>query len=257
MRKISAYFLFFTILLGSVQLQANSYYGPTVSSDGLYRISLAIKPSEQVSVAQTMVAIYKSNPHAFASDNMNKMYSGLLLSIPSVEEISQIDNGEAVRIVTTHNEAWSSDTPVADVVSQSPVINEKNYDNDINYTPDVAVVAEDVIAIPQVTAVVEENVVSPIDYEATFPVAEVSAYIDGKINAALQQKLLAVSTIKHKQDLAGDSDSYVNNGEIDGLKDTLGLLQGQLTAVMQRIDDLNKQKQLKYANTSSFDNKLA
>ena len=94
------------MLLLSVQTFASSYYGPTVANDRLYRIALALQPSPQVDVQQVMVSIYEYNTYAFIDNNMNGLYAGILLYIPTVDEIAQVDIFEAHSLIKEHNKAW-------------------------------------------------------------------------------------------------------------------------------------------------------
>ena len=94
------------MILLSVQTFASSYYGPTVANDRLYRIALALQPSPQVDVQQVMVSIYEYNTYAFIDNNMNGLYAGILLYIPTVDEIAQVDTFEAHSLIKEHNKAW-------------------------------------------------------------------------------------------------------------------------------------------------------
>ncbi|MBT4885229.1 MAG: hypothetical protein HON55_03645 [Legionellales bacterium] len=91
------------LLLVATQLQAASYYGPTVKNDRLYRIAVSLKPSDQVSVGQTMIAIFKQNPDAFANNNINGLLSGSLLAVPTTADIAEVDSKYATGIITLHN----------------------------------------------------------------------------------------------------------------------------------------------------------
>ncbi len=50
-----------------------SSYGPVSASDTLWSIASKTRPSSQVSIHQTLVAIYRANPHAFADGNINNL----------------------------------------------------------------------------------------------------------------------------------------------------------------------------------------
>lgn len=99
---------FVLTLLLSAQTFASSYYGPTISNDRLYRIALALQPSPQVDVQQVMVSIYERNSYAFIDNNINGLYAGILLYIPSLEQIAQIDTFYAHNLIKQHNTAWQT-----------------------------------------------------------------------------------------------------------------------------------------------------
>lgn len=61
-------------------------YGPTKASETLWGIASRVRP-ENASVHQTLVAIFKANPQAFANGNPNQLLQEQTLKIPSDEEI--------------------------------------------------------------------------------------------------------------------------------------------------------------------------
>ncbi len=58
-----------------------------VAGDTLWAIAVRVRPSRQVTVQQTTLAIFKANPDAFANNNINRMKAGYNLYIPSLSEI--------------------------------------------------------------------------------------------------------------------------------------------------------------------------
>lgn len=75
----------------------------TDSSDTLSDIALQVRPNPTVTMQQTMLAIQEANPDAFADGNINRLRSGQVLRVPSLEEIQSIDPREAVEEVTRQN----------------------------------------------------------------------------------------------------------------------------------------------------------
>ncbi|MFC3914444.1 FimV/HubP family polar landmark protein [Pseudaeromonas sharmana] len=68
--------------------QANAgTYGPVKSSDTLWSIAQQIRPSNQVSVYQTLLALYRKNPKAFAGGRLSGLYRGSYLQLPTAEQI--------------------------------------------------------------------------------------------------------------------------------------------------------------------------
>jgi pilus assembly protein FimV len=66
--------------------------------DSLSRIARSLqRPS--VSLDQMLVALFRGNPQAFIESNMNRLKSGAVLSVPSVEQAEQIARGEAREII--------------------------------------------------------------------------------------------------------------------------------------------------------------
>lgn len=94
---------------------SSEQYGPVPASDTLWAISNKLKPSNDVSVYQTLVAIYKSNPSAFNKGNINGIIPGSVLNVPSEEFIAQQTNKEAYDLLKPAK-------PVAKKVSKPVVV---------------------------------------------------------------------------------------------------------------------------------------
>ncbi|MBK1728250.1 FimV/HubP family polar landmark protein [Halorhodospira halophila] len=81
-------------------------YGPVEEGDTLWRIASEHRPDDSVTVAQTMLAIQRLNPRAFAGDNVNDLLSGWWLKLPSREQIEELTAGEAQAIYEDHLDSW-------------------------------------------------------------------------------------------------------------------------------------------------------
>ncbi len=66
--------------------------------DTLTSLAAGNKPSG-VSLDQMLVSLYRNNPSAFIDDNMNRMKSGVTLSVPSADTAKQLSNEEAHQII--------------------------------------------------------------------------------------------------------------------------------------------------------------
>ncbi len=64
----------------------------------LAAIGNEIKP-DGVRLEQVLVALQRANPQAFAGNNINRMKSGSVLSVPSADSMREIDGNDARRIV--------------------------------------------------------------------------------------------------------------------------------------------------------------
>ena len=71
------------------------------SGDTLSRIAGRIKPVD-VSLDMMLVALYRANPDAFIGNNMNRLKSGQILSVPSADALRGLDAGEAHGTVVAH-----------------------------------------------------------------------------------------------------------------------------------------------------------
>jgi len=69
--------------------------------DTLGKIAGRLKPAD-VSLDMMLVALYRANPDAFAGNNMNRLKSGTILSVPGADAIKGTSQGEAHGTVVAH-----------------------------------------------------------------------------------------------------------------------------------------------------------
>ena len=81
-------------------------YGPVSSSDTLWSLANSLRPSALLSIQQTMLAILKKNPDAFASDNVNSLMAGAVLRVPTRDEIEAVSAAEALAEVKKQYAQW-------------------------------------------------------------------------------------------------------------------------------------------------------
>jgi len=87
---------------------SGSSFGPVSSTDTLWGIANQTRPNSQVTIHQTLVAIYRANPDAFAKGNINNLLRGKVLNIPDAETISQVPHRAALQDVVLQNRQWKS-----------------------------------------------------------------------------------------------------------------------------------------------------
>ena len=68
--------------------------------DTLTRLAVQAKP-QGVSLDQMLVALYRANPNAFAGNNMNRLRTGQILTVPDAEAVRGIDQVEASGVIVT------------------------------------------------------------------------------------------------------------------------------------------------------------
>lgn len=59
--------------------------------------------SEGVSLDQMLVALYRANPEAFVSENMNRLLAGSVLEVPGSQEAASIQPSEARALIDAHS----------------------------------------------------------------------------------------------------------------------------------------------------------
>lgn len=70
-------------------------YGPTKASETLWSIASRVRPSNRVSVQQTIGALYRLNPSAFELDNLHGLKPGSRLRLPTLSQV-RAENTAAV-----------------------------------------------------------------------------------------------------------------------------------------------------------------
>ena len=86
---------------------AGGEYGPVGANETLWEIALQVRPSRDLSVQQTMLAIQRANPDAFINGNINLLRRGQVLRIPSRGDIQSLGQAQAVRQVAQQNQDWN------------------------------------------------------------------------------------------------------------------------------------------------------
>lgn len=184
-KRIRQIALLATAMLVVVQLQAASYYGPTAKSDRLYRIALSVKPSEQVSVGQTMVAIFQHNPEAFANHNMNSLLAGSLLAIPTAREVAGVDAKIASHIIADHNAHKSSAPTITTVeATENPASNVSQSDS--------IVAAMDAIPLPSTESSASVNMITQENNSVQLSENDLYGFIASKIEVAINDRVRAI-----------------------------------------------------------------
>lgn len=70
-------------------------FGPTKPGDTLADVANKLVPSEEVTIAQMMWALYRKNPGAFRNKNINSLKPRSLLHVPELDELRAISHLEA------------------------------------------------------------------------------------------------------------------------------------------------------------------
>jgi pilus assembly protein FimV len=99
----------FTLLVGDVQKVT------VKPGQSLSEIAAMIAPQlDGATLDQTMMALYKANPDAFASGSINRLAAGVELSRPSQALLRSISPAEANQFVAQANEQWQQEHDAKD-----------------------------------------------------------------------------------------------------------------------------------------------
>jgi len=83
-------------------------YGPVTADDTLWSIAKNMRPSDDISVQQTMMALLRSNPDAFTGGNINRLKRGYVLRIDDPAMLTAMSRAEAARAVARQTRAWEA-----------------------------------------------------------------------------------------------------------------------------------------------------
>jgi pilus assembly protein FimV len=92
-------------------------FGPTGPSDTLWTIASRVRPNDNVSMQQVMLAIQDLNPDAFMGNNINRLKRGEVLRIPSIDQIQSRTRAQATRIVSQQNQEFQSPQRTVDATA--------------------------------------------------------------------------------------------------------------------------------------------
>jgi len=99
---------------------APTKYGPIRSAETLWSIASKLRPNNNVSVYQTLAAIYKLNPTAFRQGDINKIIETSVINVPSLALISAQSNTEAYKLLKPSPKPTPKVTPQSKVSNTEP-----------------------------------------------------------------------------------------------------------------------------------------
>lgn len=103
----------------AVNVPADSSNQYTVNSgDNLFQIAMTTRPTTEVGIEQMMLAIVRTNEDAFVNNNINRILTGRVLRIPTLQEISLVDQATAVTEVNQQNQQLNLE-PLAGVADNT------------------------------------------------------------------------------------------------------------------------------------------
>ncbi|KUJ00261.1 FimV/HubP family polar landmark protein [Vibrio sp. MEBiC08052] len=99
--------------------EPSKFYGPTSETETLWSIASKLRPSNQVTVQQTLLALYQLNPESFEQQNIHSLIPGSRLRIPSLVQIRSVTTEEATRVMQAHQQRLDQASRLAATDSSS------------------------------------------------------------------------------------------------------------------------------------------
>ncbi|MEN8206544.1 MAG: FimV/HubP family polar landmark protein [Pseudomonadota bacterium] len=88
-------------------------YGPIRRNDTLWSIAERLRPGNDISMHQMMLALQRKNPQAFEDNNINSIKAGAMMNIPSRDEILSVSASEAYKETSQQYSEWKEATQTA------------------------------------------------------------------------------------------------------------------------------------------------
>ncbi|EIF03120.1 FimV/HubP family polar landmark protein, partial [Vibrio tubiashii] len=103
--------------------EPSRFYGPTTEQETLWSIASQLRPSNAVTVQQTLYAIFQLNPQAFENQNIHELIPQSTIRIPSLSQVRSVSTQEAVNVMAAHQARLGKAPSVATPQPQAPAVN--------------------------------------------------------------------------------------------------------------------------------------
>jgi FimV-like protein len=214
----------------STAVVAMTTYGPTIPNDTLWSIATKLKPSNEVSVQQAMLAILCCNEQAFYRDNINALEPGKIIDLPSVEVMNSFTKDQAYFEVARQNRQWKK-------------INRKHYKKAERKAPrlkkEISVDLKESKQQLEVLTPELEEVSSP-----EIPQPELTT-ISSQIVAPSAQGELFIDDVNNRLTVVESQNNIIQS--------QIGLLGERISAIEQNVEQL---KQENLENKKNFSSRL-
>jgi len=95
------------------------------SNDTLTGIAKKVRPDSSISMNQMMMALLNSNQNAFINQNINRLKSGVTLTIPSTSDIKSLTKSQADAQVQAQHAEWKNRNKVSNPVNVDLAISDE------------------------------------------------------------------------------------------------------------------------------------
>ncbi|EHH2476208.1 AAA family ATPase [Vibrio vulnificus] len=176
-----------------VSNEPSRFYGPTSANETLWSIASKLRPANNVSVQQTLLAIYRLNPQAFENQNIHSLVSGSTLRVPSLAQVRSASTEQAVTVMKAHQDKLNTTprpiapTPVTRPVKVTPATPAQAVSETVKVEPPVDTTPVKAPEVPQVKTLEKQLEMSESELTALeeknhnlrLMLAEVQSEVDG------------------------------------------------------------------------------
>ncbi|ELX4136555.1 AAA family ATPase [Vibrio vulnificus] len=173
--------------------EPSRFYGPTSANETLWSIASKLRPANNVSVQQTLLAIYRLNPQAFENQNIHSLVPGSTLRVPSLSQVRSASTEQAVTVMKAHQDKLNATprpiapTPVTRPVKATPATPAQAVSETVKVEPPVDTTPVKAPEVPQVKTLEKQLEMSESELTALeeknhnlrLMLAEVQSEVDG------------------------------------------------------------------------------
>ncbi|HFQ5097173.1 TPA: FimV/HubP family polar landmark protein [Vibrio vulnificus] len=173
--------------------EPSRFYGPTSANETLWSIASKLRPANNVSVQQTLLAIYRLNPQAFENQNIHSLVPGSTLRVPSLAQVRSASTEQAVTVMKAHQDKLNATsrpiapTPVTRPVKVTPATPAQAVSETVKVEPQVDTTPVKTPDVPQVKTLEKQLEMSESELTALeeknhnlrLMLAEVQSEVDG------------------------------------------------------------------------------
>ncbi|EMK3499138.1 AAA family ATPase [Vibrio vulnificus] len=173
--------------------EPSRFYGPTSANETLWSIASKLRPANNVSVQQTLLAIYRLNPQAFENQNIHSLVPGSTLRVPSLAQVRSASTEQAVTVMKAHQDKLNATprtiapTPVTRPVKATPATPAQAVSETVKVEPPVDTTPVKTPEVPQVKTLEKQLEMSESELTALeeknhnlrLMLAEVQSEVDG------------------------------------------------------------------------------
>ncbi|MCG6314922.1 AAA family ATPase [Vibrio vulnificus] len=173
--------------------EPSRFYGPTSANETLWSIASKLRPANNVSVQQTLLAIYRLNPQAFENQNIHSLVSGSTLRVPSLAQVRSASTEQAVTVMKAHQDKLNATprpiapTPVTRPVKVTPATPAQAVSETVKVEPQIDTTPVKTPEVPQVKTLEKQLEMSESELTALeeknhnlrLMLAEVQSEVDG------------------------------------------------------------------------------
>ena len=209
------------------------------SGDSLISVARSLALAD-VTNEQLMLAIYRSNPQAFAG-SPDKLLAGVTLNIPSRAEISAIPADQASREIASTNRLAPTNTvsTSTDLITQADAVLQNN-----------AVVVDETLTERDPTLALYSAEGSVVAERAGEAVTEANPAVEPLANLSLSR---VVSVDTHDAVLQRQADNSLLTQQLAGLDESLSVVSSQLSNMESSVTALSETVEENTFKVSSLD----